>query len=165
MGRRLGERSFLTVSASTMTIGLVLLAVGSTSGALGLVIVALVVSGLAWGNAQPGMVTVMANAVTQEDFGIATSLQQTAGQIGGVLGLGVLTALVADSTTSRPFTIGFLITAGLAAFGALIATRIHTSHPLPDTDAPKTEAPGVNTSGSLPSPPGSDRRLAAGESL
>lgn len=145
LGRRFGEKAVLQVACSVMVAGMALLAVGSVALAIPLVILALIVSGLAFGNAQPGMVTVMANAVTEDDFGVATSLQQTASQIGGVLGLGLLTALAADATRPAPFATGYLITAGLAAAGAVIATRMRVTkrHPVrviaPDLD----EAEGI----------------------
>jgi MFS family permease len=124
LGTRFGEKPVLQGACVVMAGGMVLLAVGSAGLAIWLVVVGLIVSGLAFGNAQPGTITVMANAVTETEFGLATSLQQTTGQIGGVLGLGMLTALAADATRPAPFTTGFLITAGLAVAGAVTASRI-----------------------------------------
>jgi hypothetical protein len=65
------------------------------------------------GHAQPSTVAMMGNAVDQEHFGLASSLQQMANQVGGVAGIGLFTAIAANSVSASPFALGFVIAGGL----------------------------------------------------
>ncbi len=121
LGRRFGERRMLITSACVMVTGLLVLAEGASSLEIAIVVPALVLSGLAFGHVQPALVAVMANAVEESQFGTATSLQQTASQIGAVVGLGLTSAMAANASSSGPFVWSFLACAAMTACGAMAA--------------------------------------------
>jgi sugar phosphate permease len=113
------------IAAGSVTAGsMVLLALGAWKSSVTVVVGALLLGGWAWGHAQPAMVAVMANSVEQHDFGLATSLQQTATQMGSVLSVGLLTAIAADATSPGPYAEAYLVTAAFATAGAGVACRI-----------------------------------------
>jgi MFS family permease len=130
LGRRFGERPILIVAASAIAGSMVLLALGAWNGSVTVVVGALLLGGWAWGHGQPAMVAVMANSVEQSDFGVATSLQQTATQMGSVLSIGLLTAIVADATSRGPYAEAYLMTAAFAVVGTGVATRLRPSERL-----------------------------------
>jgi MFS family permease len=127
LGTRFGERRILIVAAMVTAGGMLLLSLGAWSESLGIIVAALLLSGWAFGHAQPAMVAVMANAADESDFGLATSLQQTANQMGSVFGLGLVTAIAADATTPGPFARTYFVTAAFAVVGAVIASRVTSS--------------------------------------
>jgi predicted MFS family arabinose efflux permease len=124
VGSRFGERPTLIAAGSVTAGSMVLLALGAWKSSVTVVVGALLLGGWAWGHAQPAMVAVMANSVEQHDFGLATSLQQTASQMGSVLSVGLLTAIAADATSPGPYAEAYLVTAAFATAGAAVACRI-----------------------------------------
>jgi MFS family permease len=130
LGSRFGERPTLIASASVTAGSMVLLALGAWNGSVTVVVGGLLLGGWAWGHAQPAMVAVMANSVEPDDFGVATSLQQTATQMGSVVSVGLLTAIAADATTRGPYAEAYLVTAAFATAGAGVATRVRSSERL-----------------------------------
>ncbi|MCU1533349.1 MAG: putative efflux rane protein [Arthrobacter sp.] len=127
LGVRYGERRLVVVASAGLALVLGLMAVGAAIESVVVIAVALPLSGWALGHAQPGLISAMGHAVREEDFGVAVSLQQTANQLGAVVGIGLFTALAADSTTRGPFVLVFLLTAGCAAAAAALALRMHDS--------------------------------------
>ena len=130
LGVRFGERRILICATFMTAVGMAILALGAHHQAIAVIVGGMLLSGASFGHAQPAMVTVMANAADEEDFGLATSLQQTSNQIGSVVGLGLATALAANATTTGPFTWAFLLSAGLAVLAAVVATRVRPSERL-----------------------------------
>jgi len=124
LGLRFGERPVLIVSSFVTAAGMVLLSVGAWTGEIGIIVGALLLGGWAWGHVQPAMVAVMANAASEADFGLATSLQQTANQMDSVVGLGLVTAMAANATTPGPFAHAYLVAAAFALVGAFVAWRV-----------------------------------------
>jgi MFS family permease len=120
LGVRFGERPVIIVSSLVIAAGMLALAFGATTQQVTIVVAALVVTGFANGHATPANVAMMANAVEQETFGLASSLQQMANQTGAVLGIGLFTAIAADSNAPGPFAVGFVIAAGLATLVAAV---------------------------------------------
>jgi hypothetical protein len=70
------------MSSLGVAAGMAALALGTLIGLLGIVVAALILTGFMNGHAQPSTVAMMGNAVDQEHFGLASSLQQMANQIG-----------------------------------------------------------------------------------
>src|SRR5262249_49858462 len=130
LGTRYGERPTLIAAASVTAGSMVLLALGAWNSSVIVVVGGLLLGGWAWGHAQPAMVAVMANSVEPGDFGVATSLQQTATQMGSVLSVGLLTAIAADATTAGPYAEAYLVTAAFATARAGVATRVRPSERL-----------------------------------
>jgi MFS family permease len=120
LGVRLGERPVVIGATLVIAAGFLALALGADSKHLPVVIAALVVTGFANGHASPASVSMMANAVDEESFGLASSLQQMANQTGAVLGIGLFSAIAANSDKPGPFSVGFMIAAALALLTALV---------------------------------------------
>ena len=99
------------------------LAVGAALQSTLLIVVCLAASGWAFGHVQPGLMATMGNAVDEDSFGLATSLQQTANQIGSVVGIGLFTAIAADATTSGPFVVVYLLAGACALVVAAVGSR------------------------------------------
>lgn len=124
LGVRYGERRLLVVACLALSLSMVLLSATALAESLPALIVVLSLSGLAFGAAAPALVSSVSDAVAEEDFGLAVSLQQTASQIGAVIGISLFSAIAADATTARPFAFVYLLTAGLALTTALIGVGL-----------------------------------------
>ncbi|EFC81935.1 MFS transporter [Parafrankia sp. EUN1f] len=126
LGTKFGPRLLAALASCVYVVALLILAFGARADLLWLVIVGLIVSGLAFGHAQPPLIVIASNAVADGSFGLVTSLQQTAGQIGGVVGTSLLSAVVADALEPGPFAVSYLIAAAFAVLAAatvLLSTR------------------------------------------
>ncbi|OAA29511.1 arabinose efflux permease family protein [Frankia sp. EI5c] len=167
LGTRLGPRLLASLAGCAYAASLLVLAYGTQADVLWLVIVGLIGSGLAFGHAQPPLIVIASNAVSDGSFGLVTSLQQTAGQIGGVVGTSLLAALVADALEPGPFTASYLIAAAfalLAAAAVLLSPRDSRAHataaktgsgavPAPSLSSPLAlaDSPGIPVS-DVPAP-------------
>ncbi len=143
-GVRFGERRLLIGASIGITAGMVALAFGSITTVLAIVIAALVITGWTNGLASPSTVAMIANAVDQEDFGLASSVQQMANQMGAVVGIGLFTAIAANSVKPRPFAVGFIIAAGLAAMIPPLVAR--TARPVAISTPATVEAVDIEPS-------------------
>jgi predicted MFS family arabinose efflux permease len=130
LGSRFGERRTLIVSATVTAGSMVLLGVGAWNGNVAVVVSALLLGGLAFGHAQPAVVAVIANSVEPSDFGLATSLQQTATQMGSVFSIGLVTAIAAGATTAGPYAEAYVVAALFSAVAAAVASRVRASRSL-----------------------------------
>ncbi len=110
-GQRFGERRMVVVAVGALALVMASMSVGAATTSVIAISIALPISGWAFGHAQPGLVSAMSHAVDERDFGLATSLQQTANQIGAVVGIGLFTSLAGDATTAGPFVVVYLLTA------------------------------------------------------
>lgn len=119
LGMRWGERRLVVGACILLGLVMLLMGVGAWSTSIVILVIALSLSGVALGNAQPALVSSMGHSVDAEDFGLAASLQQTANQLGGVVGIGLFTAIGADATTPGKFIVTYVIAAALS-FGAAI---------------------------------------------
>jgi MFS family permease len=145
LGVRFGERRMLMAGGCAMAVGGGLMATGSVLELIPVVVVAMMVAGVAFGHAQPSLVSLAGNAVDEDDFGLAASLQQFANQIGSVLVMSLLSALVGDATGHGPFAAAYLIIGTIAGLGAVIAAKAqpleHHRHVVePGADSPDVEA-------------------------
>ena len=87
---RVGERTNAVVGGVAIAISMLGLALVSTSSSDVLIVVALGLSGLGMGTAAPAMAASLANAVDEEDLGVATAFQQMCMQIGVVVGAQIM---------------------------------------------------------------------------
>jgi sugar phosphate permease len=100
------------------------MALGASMSSLPVLIVALALSGLIMSSGQPALISAMGHAVDPDDYGLATSLQQTSNQIGAVIGIGLFTAIAADAETSGPYVINYVIGMALCLAAAVICLGI-----------------------------------------
>jgi MFS family permease len=128
LGMRHGERKVAVVGAMALAVVFGIMAVGAATTSIGILVVSLALSGWTFGHVQPSLLAIMSNSVDEEHFGLATSLQQTAGQIGSVFGLGLFTALAADSVKAGPFVVTYALSGVLALVAALIVSRARSGN-------------------------------------
>jgi MFS family permease len=128
LGVRIGERRLLVGSCAALACVMGLMAVGASTKTLAIMVVALSLSGFAFGSGQPGLTSAVGHGVQAEDFGLAASLQQTSNQIGSVVGIGLFTAIAADATQSGPFVMTYFVAIGLCLAAAVVCLRIADRH-------------------------------------
>lgn len=121
LGMRYGERRLVLWASVAVAASFGLLALGAGARSVILVTVALAAGGWAFGHVQPGLLASVGNAVDERHFGTATSLQQTANQIGAVVGMGLFTALAADASSPGPFVLVYALAACSALACAVVA--------------------------------------------
>jgi hypothetical protein len=91
------------------------------TGSVVLVIAGISLGGWCFGHVQPSLMSVVSGAAPDNELGVATSLQQTANQVGSVFGSGLLAAIAADAARPTPFVAAYLVAAGLSvAAGAVV---------------------------------------------
>jgi MFS family permease len=121
---RVGERRTAVAASVGMAGSMAVCAVGAGSGRIAVLVAGMIVSSVALNHVTPAALAVVANAVDDNQLGLATSAQQTMTAIGGVVGLSVMTGVAADSVGTGPFVGAYLLAAGAALVGAALATRI-----------------------------------------
>lgn len=128
LGVRIGERRLL-VGACTALAGVMgLMAVGAATTTLVIMVAALSLSGFAFGSGQPALTSAVGHGMRPDDFGLATSLQQTSNQIGSVVGVGLFTAIAADATVAGPYVATYIIAIALCLAAAVVCLRIADRH-------------------------------------
>lgn len=124
LGVRFGERKLVIAACLLLGGTMILLALGAHERNIPIIITAIALSGGCMSGALAGLASAAGHSVNQHDYGVAVSLQQTSGQIGQVVGLGLFAAIAANSTTAGPFLLVFFIAAGCAATSAALATGL-----------------------------------------
>ncbi len=138
---RTGERVATVAGASAVLASMVLFATLAPTSGLGIILVALALSGIGMGVALPAASSTMSNEVAAEEYGVMSAAQLLASQVGEVAGIQVVLTLqeslarhaglvnVHHSTRLlHSFQIGFWVAACVAGLGVLAATFIR---PLP----------------------------------
>ena len=121
LGVRYGERRLVIGCSIIIAATMVMLAVGAQLRSIAVIAIAIAVSGTCMASAQAGLIAAAGHSVSEPDFGVAVSLQQTSNQIGSVLGLGLFAAIAANATTPGPFILVFLLSGAMAALGSAAA--------------------------------------------
>ncbi len=117
---RLGERWAGLVGGSAMLFSMVAFLLGARTETIGLVVVALALSGATFGICAPAGSTAVSNSVPQSSLGVATGILHTAGAIGTGAGIQVAFALLGDNDPHVPadFTAPLVVLIIGAALGA-----------------------------------------------
>lgn len=124
----IGERRAGILATTTMAASMVMLAYGASTRQIVLVVIGLVMSGAGNGFGQPPFQASMANAVDEEDLGIASAAKNVIGQIGAAVGITLMTTLrsVADSPTTG-FAIAYWTGAAIALVAVVIAFGLQST--------------------------------------
>ncbi len=101
---RLGERTTAVFGTVALCASLALFALLDPSTPLGLLLVALALSGVGMGVAMPASSATMANAVAEHDFGVMAAAQILTLQVGEVAGIQVLETLQQGAMRARGLT-------------------------------------------------------------
>jgi predicted MFS family arabinose efflux permease len=137
---RIGVRAILVTSALLTTLALVALSrISPDSSYPGTLLPALVLAGVGLGLAFVALTTAAVGSAPDHDSGIAAALFSAGQQIGGALGLAVLTAVSIARTTSltapgsttpaldavtQGWSLGFIVAAGFMLTGLLITVMM-----------------------------------------
>ena len=135
---RLGERT--SAVAGALAVGasmLVFASLGPRSADLAIV-GALVLSGVGLGVATPSVAASVANAVDDEDLGVASAAQQLMAQVGIVAGIQVMATIQVSAEASaglvgsfrQAYLVGALVSLGAVVCGAFVR-RHHRNQPEP----------------------------------
>ncbi|MEX2627212.1 MAG: MFS transporter, partial [Ilumatobacteraceae bacterium] len=124
----IGERRAGILATTTMAVSMVVLAFGAASGQIVPIVIGLVMSGAGNGFGQPPFQASMANAVDEDDLGIASAAKNVLGQIGAAVGITLMTTLrsTVDSPTTG-FAIAYWTGAGIAAIAVVIALALQST--------------------------------------
>jgi MFS family permease len=126
LASRHGERLPMIAGSALMVGSMAAFAFSSAGGALALVVLGLVLSGVASGIAAPSYSSMVASAVDPDDLGIANGMSQQVLFIGIVSGIQIMLVVVGDrpdtSQYARAFIFGSVV-AVLGLFAALASRR------------------------------------------
>ncbi|MCU1689702.1 MAG: putative efflux rane protein [Jatrophihabitantaceae bacterium] len=136
LGVRIGERRLLVGACVALAAMMGLMAVGAATTTLAIMVVALSLSGFAFGSGQPALTSAVGHGMRSEDFGLASSLQQTSNQIGSVVGIGLFTAIAADATEPGPYVVTYFVAIALCLGAAVVCRWVIDRH---DDPLPKRE--------------------------
>ncbi|GIU88766.1 MAG: MFS transporter [Acidimicrobiia bacterium] len=124
---RVGERRAAIAGTVLVVCSMLVFAAGAVTESVGLVVAALVCSGLGLGASSPSLVSSVANAVDERDLGIANAAQSMVTQIGVVVGIQVMSTIAAGSRDPGPYTLAYVVGAALAAAGVVGATFVRSA--------------------------------------
>jgi EmrB/QacA subfamily drug resistance transporter len=142
---KLGERFSAVTGMAAMAFGLfVLMGIGPRSS-FGNVVLALVLTGLGMGLSLPGLVSSIANAVSEKDFGAVSAAQEMLMMVGMVLGMqGMQTIQAARERVvgeAASYHDAFFVGTVLAAVATLVAFGVRSMHrpqPVRPTESPES---------------------------
>lgn len=115
LASRIGERRAALTGASCMVASMVVFVAGSAAEVLGLALLGLVASGAAQGLSVPALNSAVANAVDDADLGVASGMVNTAGNLGGVIGLQLFLLALGTADPHEPADLVASYLVGLGA--------------------------------------------------
>jgi EmrB/QacA subfamily drug resistance transporter len=129
LAAKIGERPTAVAGNVMVAISMGCFAFAAGAELVGLVFVALILSGIGLGGSAPSLITVVANTVDAEDLGVANAAQQMVAMIGAVAGIQVLSTIQGGSEASAPFTAAYLLGGLVAIVGVVAAAFVRSSRP------------------------------------
>lgn len=99
---KLGERTIAVTGTVAVAASMFVMAWASLEQSIALVMVSLVLAGAGLGSSSPSLATCVANAVDDEDLGVAGAFQQMAAQIGVAIGIQLMQAVQAAGAPEIP---------------------------------------------------------------
>jgi len=122
---RVGTRIYMLIGSICMTLSLGILALVAHAPATAWVVLAIAISGLGQGSAQPAAATSVANSVDPTDLGVAAAALQLVGMVGASVGMNLLDTIqvsrVAAAGAAGSFRDAYLVGACVSAVGILLA--------------------------------------------
>lgn len=143
LGQRIGGRSAAVLGMSLLTGAMLVFTVGANAALVGVFAAGLALQGFGAGVARPSLTAALANAVPEEDLGLASALQRMTHQIGNSFGITLLAAAYDDSATAAGFVLPFTIGIGLGlvavALATFVVTDVHDDDAAAEVGAPAPE--------------------------
>ena len=136
---RVGARRVGVAGTVALTAGLVVIAVGVALDSVWIVGVGLAPAGVGIGLLLSPMTNATLSTVSDNERGQASGVVSTARQLGGVIGVGVMSTCIAlvPGGDNAGAMVGFAITAGVTLAAVFIAAR---TLPVPDEDSGGTRS-------------------------
>jgi MFS family permease len=142
---RVGERFTSVAGLGVMAVGLILFARVGAGTSFQSVSLALVLTGIGLGLSTPGLVSSVANAVAEKDFGAIAAAQEMALMVGNVLGMQGLQTVQAMRArvvgTAAGYHDAFAVGAVLAVVAMALAFGVqsmHRAHVVPPAESPES---------------------------
>ena len=114
---RVGERIAAVAGCTMVVISMGVFAAGAQAESVALIVVGLVLSGLGLGASSPSLVSSVANAVDEQDLGVANAAQSMVSQIGVVAGIQVMSTIAGGADETAPYAAAYLVGAAIAFLG------------------------------------------------
>jgi MFS family permease len=124
IGARIGERGGAVIGSCMLALSMMLFAFGAFVEGAVLIGAALVLQGVGNGVSRPSLTATIANAVDEDDLGMASASQRMLHQIGNAFGITVLTAVYAGVATPGAFSRAYVVAAVLGALAVGAAAMI-----------------------------------------
>jgi predicted MFS family arabinose efflux permease len=127
---RVGERTSGSVGAAFVVGSMLLLALVGAGSSDVFIAGGLALSGVGLGLASPAMTALVANAVDDDDLGVAGAMQQLMNQLGAVVGSTVMISIHESTLSSGvipSFSYALLAGAATAFVGMLLASRVQST--------------------------------------
>jgi DHA2 family methylenomycin A resistance protein-like MFS transporter len=142
---KLGERFSAVVGMGAMAAGLFVLAAVGPRSSFGQVVIALVLTGVGMGISFPGLISTIANSVSERDFGAVSAAQEMLMMVGMTLGMQGMQTLqgIRERAVGQAggYHDAFFVGALLAVLATVIAFGVrsmHRAHPVPPTESPES---------------------------
>ena len=150
LARRVTARATVVLGTSLLVASLASFAAVATDPVLGVVVVALTLSGLGIGAAQPRLAATVANSVEDSQLGVAGATQLLVAQIGTTIGMNLLEAVQAGSRAAvgvgGSYRLAYAVGAVVSAVGVLLAVRLRDpGESRPDAAPADTAVPAGRT--------------------
>ena len=139
---RTGERFAGVFGAMTVFVSMIVLSTVREATPLWLIAFGLGLSGLGLGVASPALSALLANAVDDEQLGIASAMQQLVTQMGALLGATVMISVheaTSDQGVLASYSNALVVGAALCVVAGLLATEVRSTSRT-TTSAPPTAA-------------------------
>jgi EmrB/QacA subfamily drug resistance transporter len=132
---RVGERVAGIAGAAIVVMSMLLLASLDVDSSWTVIAAALALSGMGLGVSSPAMTATVANAVDDDDLGVAGAMQQLVVQVGAVIGIQVMQTVQGSAEASRglvgSYQLGYLVGAAVCALAVVAAAFVQpTRHEL-----------------------------------
>jgi len=133
---RVGERQASVVGSTLIVGSMGSFALAAQQRSIGLVVLALVLSGLGLGASSPSLISTAANAVEPEHLGVANAAQQMVVLIGAVAGMQVISTVQGGGSSSGRFAAAYLFGMVVALPGVVAAMFVQSSARADKPDEP-----------------------------
>lgn len=130
LASRVGDRPPIVAGAVAMVVSMVAFAAASNGGAVALIVIGLVLSGVSAGISQPGVASMVAGSVDPEDLGIANGMSQQMMFVGIVSGIQVMLVALGNDPSAGDFVRTFAL-GGIVAAGGLVAALMTSNSRAP----------------------------------
>jgi len=134
LASRVGDRPPIVAGAVAMVISMIAFAAASDGGAVALIVVGLVLSGVSAGISQPGVASMVAGAVDPDDLGIANGMSQQMMFVGIVSGIQVMLVALGNDPAVGDFVRTFAL-GGIVASAGLVAALMTSNSRAPSEAA------------------------------